>query len=178
MFPRDRLAGAFGTDLPFGVYPGLALTMRRDLLAHIDYTSRPHWGDGRSDRVGHDSWLWAVAPCLGKTVVLSDRLAAYRQHRNLYGDAHLSVASRVATGDAARFEGAAVWQERIADYLSDLATGWERAGEADRGSRARDLSGRRLAYAAHLRRRSAVYAAGSFGAGAKAWASLARTGRV
>lgn len=31
VFPRDGLEGIFGTELPFGVYPGLALTVRRHI---------------------------------------------------------------------------------------------------------------------------------------------------
>ena len=175
VFPRDGLAGVFGTELPFGVYPGLALTARRDLLSGIDYRSRPRWGrgGGTSDRVGHDSWLWLAAPCLGKTVILSDRLAAYRQHQNLYGDAHLPVRSRVSAGNDSRFAGAAAWQEEIAAYLSGLAVEWETCGEPDRAMRALDLARRRRAYAAYLRRRAAIYQATSVGAGVKSWTALA-----
>ena len=97
--------GCSGQELPFGVYPGLAITVRRNVLSNVDYRCRPHWGDGKSDRVGHDSWLWSVAPCFGKTAILNDRLAAYRQHQNLYGDAHLSLTSRVSTGSDCEVRG-------------------------------------------------------------------------
>ena len=175
VFPRDRLDGTFGTELPFGVYPGLAITVRRDVLSNVDYRCRPYWGDGKSDRVGHDSWLWSVAPCFGKTAILNDRLAAYRQHQNLYGDAHRSVTSRVSTGSTARFAGAATWQETIATYLSGLAEQWEVSGEPDRAARARDLANRRSAYSTYLGRRAAVYQATSVSAGVKAWAALLRS---
>ncbi len=36
VFPRDRIEGVFQTNLPLAVYPGLAITVRRELLSAID----------------------------------------------------------------------------------------------------------------------------------------------
>ena len=173
--PEGPIGRDVRTELPFGVYPGLAITVRRNVLSNVDYRCRPHWGDGKSDRVGHDSWLWSVAPCFGKTAILNDRLAAYRQHQNLYGDAHLSLTSGCRLGALRGSAGAAAWQERIATYLSGLAQQWEVSGESNRAARAGTRQPSPHAYSAYLGRRAAVYQATSVSAGVKAWAALLRS---
>jgi glycosyltransferase involved in cell wall biosynthesis len=78
-FPRTRVAG-FGSVDPF-VYPyGFAIVVRRNLVDIKPGASRPE------KLFAHDQWFWFLAAATGKTAIIAEVLALYRQHgNNLFG---------------------------------------------------------------------------------------------
>jgi len=170
-FPAQRHHGRFGIDLPLAVYPGFALTVRRELLELADPTLRPG-GEGPGG-LSHDVWMWLLAPCAGSTVILPECLAAYRQHPgNAVGERHVSVIERASGGSGERFAAAASYNEELSTYLTGLARCWEAHGWHVRAARARASAERYRRYARRLYARADLYEESSLRSALGQWTSM------
>lgn len=65
---------------PWSNYFGFTLVFRRDLLDVIPFSQRGESTYSFGAPLSHDRWLCALAHSLGRVVLISEPLAAYRQH--------------------------------------------------------------------------------------------------
>ena len=78
---------------PWGCFPGFTEVFSRELFELIDPSMRPMDGLLLTERMSHDQWVYTLSASLGNTVVISDRLALYRQHgKNVFGFTSLTSA--------------------------------------------------------------------------------------
>ena len=76
---RTHVVEALSGD-PWMNYFGFTLVFRRDLLDVIPYSERGESTYGVGGPLSHDRWVCALAHSLGRTVLLEEPLASYRQH--------------------------------------------------------------------------------------------------
>jgi glycosyltransferase involved in cell wall biosynthesis len=71
---------------PWGVFFGFTQVFQKSLLDLIDAQSRGRDNNTKDSLLAHDRWVYFLASSFGKTVVLAEPLASYRQHgANLFG---------------------------------------------------------------------------------------------
>lgn len=95
---------------PWGNFYGFTMLLDRALLERIPAELRGADPHEQGATLSHDRWVYFLATTFGRTVVLGDRLAAYRQHdRQIYGGTRARtlrerLETKVATGlDQARY---------------------------------------------------------------------------
>lgn len=77
-----------GRDMePWDVFYGFTCTVDRRLLELIPWRARPIDLIDETKQVAHDRWIYFLAASTGRTVIVPEALAFYRQHgANTYGD--------------------------------------------------------------------------------------------
>jgi hypothetical protein len=68
------------TLAPWGVFYGLSMTMRADILSALDPDRRGRHTFDFQGSLSHDLWVYFVASSLGRVTVDDLRLASYRRH--------------------------------------------------------------------------------------------------
>lgn len=124
------------TFKPGGRWPfGFALTARRTVLDCLHYVAWP-FGSDNPDGTAHDTWLWYIGNLVGQSVILPERLVAYRLHsRNLYGQLNLRCVTSVqrsllrvsqirAKNALPRWDSSLTSLRREADYVDQLRRAW------------------------------------------------------
>ncbi|MFT4113458.1 glycosyltransferase [Silvibacterium sp.] len=112
---------------PSAIYPlqgsyGYAMVIRRELLHvannHDRFCSLPG-----EDQMSHDRWIWFLGTIFGKTVLLPDVLALYRQHgNNTIGGVATGLNDSLAGASKSRNEiQRARIEEHAVEYLDKLA---------------------------------------------------------
>jgi glycosyltransferase involved in cell wall biosynthesis len=178
IFPRDELSGRYEVGaLPLGFYPGFVLTVRRCLLYFASPDERPRYSEQPEDVMGHDAWVWMLAACGGESVILPERLVAYRQDHNLYGDLHVDARERirrVRSADADTYVAQVAQKEALAEYLATLASSWRESGHRERASHALRRAARYRLLAS--RERAGLYLSSSRRAAMVRWVGMVRSG--
>lgn len=175
-FPVERYSGVFGADLPLRIYPGFSLTARRQLLRlHEYYCAGPEITE--CGQLSHDTWLWLLAPCVGKTVILGDKLAAYRQHGgNAVGDRYLGVVSRGRNGSSEVLRAGADYNAELGQRLRVLAGLWQEEGYTSWEANAEVVADSWERRSRALSDRAALYALRGRRTGVREWFALVAHG--
>ena len=113
---------------PWGCFPGFTEVFSRELIELIDPRKRPMDNLVLTERLAHDRWVYMLSASLGNTVVISDRLALYRQHdHNVYGSTTLTSAMKNAFARLLDGEPASIYlfyeenSKVMADLLSEIS---------------------------------------------------------
>lgn len=130
-FRRTRVVDPLRSS-PWGNYFGFTMLLNRSLIDDYPADARGLDTHTRGSSMPHDRWIYFLATTFGRTVVLEDVLADYRQHSGqLYGGEQRigireRVAVKLATGqDQARYlADVAAYRARL---LESLAVGPRRA---------------------------------------------------
>ncbi len=106
---------------PLGNFYGFTMTFRRSLLDKIPAGLRGLDPHTRGAPLSHDRWVYFLATTFGRTVILGEHLAQYRQHGDqLYGGERArSLGERITTKIAAG-EAQSVYLAEFAAHLSRL----------------------------------------------------------
>lgn len=76
---RDGVAEPL-TLPPWGLFFGFTEVFRRDLLDLVDVRDRPRDNIEEQYLLAHDRWVYVLGTSLGRTALISEPLALYRQH--------------------------------------------------------------------------------------------------
>lgn len=141
---------------PWGNFYGFTMFFERSLLGLIPGDRRGADPHAQDEVLSHDRWVYFLATTFGRTVVLGECLAAYRQHdAQMYGGEkgrtlRERLATKVSTGQRQARYLATVAAHR-AEVLESLAPGG--AG----GERWRAGAARWRTIESHLRNRARLY---------------------
>jgi len=130
---------------PWGVFLGFTEVFDKSLLDLIDASSRGLDNHTKRGLLAHDRWVYFLASSFGKTVVLAQPLASYRQHgNNLFGrrSPHplLSIKSKLSLSGSDLLDHRAMASHR-AQILLSVAE--KSRGSDTRLARKAELSSRR-----------------------------------
>jgi glycosyltransferase involved in cell wall biosynthesis len=92
------------TLMPWMTFAGFTMVFKAELLSYIPYEKRGVDYFLANRPLSHDSWVYFLASCFGKVVILNEPLALYRQHgENTIGSSQLGILSRISylTGTSA-----------------------------------------------------------------------------
>ena len=122
---------------PWFPCPGMAIVVRRSLLEQVDGRGRPPSRDLDGHPMDHDEWAYLVSATLGRTVLLAEDLASYRQHFQSYlGAPAATWPEQLKRGS--RFGARDYLRPRAEMYMA-LADFWDRfAVDVGRGRPAAD----------------------------------------
>jgi len=178
-FPRTGITGRYPAgSLPLPHFPGFCLAVRAELLKVADADLRPDSGDARAGLMSHDIWLWMLAACTGESVILADRLIAYRQHDNLYGDLHVRLGEslrRSWQAAAETYVAQSASEEVIIDYLEGLSDSWQ-PGHIDWAAHAMRRASMHRSVSQRAAQRGQLYSSPTRAAALVRWARMVRSG--
>jgi glycosyltransferase involved in cell wall biosynthesis len=84
------------TMKPWEVFLGLTEVFRRDLLDQFPIDERGLDNHAMNTPLAHDRWIYCLSLSLGRTTVIAEPLALYRQHgENVYGGMKKSLLKRL-----------------------------------------------------------------------------------
>lgn len=83
VFGRTEIRAARRVD-PWLAVPGMAMVFRTALLAAVASQSADRPREAGGHPMDHDDWIYLLSGSLGKTVLLAEDLARYRQHGASY----------------------------------------------------------------------------------------------
>jgi glycosyltransferase involved in cell wall biosynthesis len=179
-FPRGDVEGGFcPPHAPEAHFPGFAISIRSDLLSVTDRATRPKDGDPRAELLGHDTWTWLLASCVGTILVLPEALVSYRQHQNLFGDLHISprvVLTRAAETGNETYRRRAERSREFGQYLLSVSAQWSLDDHQEWAESAQIRAQVQFALADAYGRRADVYASQTKRQASAAFWSLLKDG--
>jgi glycosyltransferase involved in cell wall biosynthesis len=118
---------------PWGVFAGFTQVIDRSILELIDVESRGLDHISKKGLLVHDRWAYFLASTFGKTVVLAEPFANYRQHdANLFGNKPAPL-SKVLKGKLAVSHHDLLDHREIASHRAQiLASAAEKYSESER----------------------------------------------